>query len=218
MNGSSLVSSTIIAQPGPRWQVVATADFNGDGRTDIVVQNQDGTVGVWQMNGATIASSAIVAEPGSGWHVVGAGYYGGGSDGGILLQDDSGDAAIWQMNGATLASSALIGSVPVNWQTIGQGTTNFINGNASTGTLAATPLNDEFIFTATSAGAHVITGFDPFNDMIQLSAAQFGSYAGVQGDTGNVGGSAVISLGGGATLTLQGVLASQLTARNFLLG
>jgi len=117
-----------------------------------------------------------------------------------------------------LAGGALIGSISANWQTIGQGTTNFINGNASTGTLAATSLNDEFIFTAAIAGAHVITGFNAMFDTIQLSAAQFGSFAGVLTDASNVGGSAVIALGGGATLTLSGVLPSQLGARNFLLG
>ena len=198
--------------------MVATGDFNGDGKTDIVVQSQEGQIGIWEMNGNTIASGGIVADPGSAWHVVATGNYDGGSDAGILLQDNAGDVAIWQMNGTTLEGGALIGQVPLNWQTIGQGTTNFVNGNASTGTLAASMLNDEFVFTAPSAGAHAITGFDAMFDTIQLSAAQFASYAGVLADTSTVGGSAVIALGGGATLTLQGVATSQLSARNFLLG
>jgi len=175
-------------------------------------------VGEWQMNGPTITGAAILGDPGSSWHVVNSGDYGGTGEADILLQNDSGLVATWQMNGLALTGGALIGSVPLNWQTIGQGATNFINGTQSTGTLAATILADQFAFTASLPGSHVITGFDPFNDMIQLSAAQFGSYAGVAADTTTAGGGAVIDLGGGSTLTLQGVLPGQLSARNFLLG
>lgn len=215
-NGTTLTASNVIAQPGAGWDVAATGVFNGN--QDMVLQNQNGSVALWQINGGTVASGAVLGNPGSAWHVLSVGDYNGDGNSAILFQNNAGQDMSWEINGTTIANTATLGAVPVNWQTIGQGTTNFVNGTASTGTLAGSALNDEFVFTSSTAGSHVITGFDPMNDMLQLSAAQFTNYAGVQADTNTLSGSAVIDLGGGSTLTLQGVLPSQLSARNFQLG
>ena len=215
-NGTTLTASNVIAQPGTAWNVAATGVFNGN--QDIVLQNQNGSVELMQINGGTVASSTVVGNPGSAWHVLSVGDYNGDGNSAILFQNNAGQDMSWEINGTTIANTATLGAVPVNWQTIGQGTTNFVNGTTSTGTLAGSALNDEFVFTSSTAGSHVITGFDPMNDMLQLSAAQFTNYAGVQADTSTLSGSAVINLGGGSTLTLQGVLPSQLSAHNFQLG
>ena len=49
--------------PGAKWQVKATGDFNGDGKSDILLQYADtGAVYVWQMgdNGLTIKASGFI--------------------------------------------------------------------------------------------------------------------------------------------------------------
>ena len=40
------------------WSIVSTGDYNGDGKSDILLEDSDGNLAVWYMNGGQIASSA----------------------------------------------------------------------------------------------------------------------------------------------------------------
>ena len=50
-----------MANPGPGWQIKGTGDFFGDGNTDIVFQNTDGSVALWDMNGLSVVGGGLVA-------------------------------------------------------------------------------------------------------------------------------------------------------------
>ena len=39
------------------WAVVGTGDFNGDGKSDILWRNTNGTVAIWEMNGGQVLAS-----------------------------------------------------------------------------------------------------------------------------------------------------------------
>jgi FG-GAP-like repeat len=78
INGSGQISeSSVVSNPGPNWHVAGTGDFNNDGKTDIVLQNENGSVRVWEMQGTTIAVDATVPPPtgmtgaASSWNVLG---------------------------------------------------------------------------------------------------------------------------------------------------
>ncbi len=73
MNGLSIQSAADVgANPGTAWQVKATGDYNGDGKSDILWQNTNGQADVWLMNGLTISSAADVgSNPGSAWKIIG---------------------------------------------------------------------------------------------------------------------------------------------------
>ena len=56
---------------GPTWHVQDAADFNGDGKADIVWQNDNGTPAVWLMNGTAVDPfGSPLSNPGASWHVI----------------------------------------------------------------------------------------------------------------------------------------------------
>ena len=101
-------------QSWPRaWHEITAADFNGDGKSDILWQNDNGRAAIWLMNGTTPTSRvAVGANPGSDWNVVGAADINGDGLKPIFSGRTSkrSQAAIWFMNGTTVTSSALIGT------------------------------------------------------------------------------------------------------------
>jgi hypothetical protein len=79
MNGLSLLDNKSFGYvgwtPGKDWQAKATGDFNGDGKSDVILQNAlDGACYVWQMNGLSLLDNKSFGyvgwTPGADWHAV----------------------------------------------------------------------------------------------------------------------------------------------------
>ena len=124
----------------PDWHVKATADFDGSGSpsvvsADILWQNDNGALVLWQMNGTSVtASTALALNPGPAWHVVGDNDFNGDFADDILFRNDNGALAIWTIHGAatgtitgTFASTVNPGT---DWHVVGTGDTN-IDGTVS---------------------------------------------------------------------------------------
>ena len=77
MNGAAVTSEVALGNPGPTWQIKGTGDFNGDGKSDILWQNNDGTAGLWMMNGAAVTSEVALGNLGPTWHIEGTGDFSG---------------------------------------------------------------------------------------------------------------------------------------------
>ena len=123
-NGTSVTSSAVVTNPGPNWKAVATGDFDGDHHSDIVLQNTNGSVAIWEMGGTSGMSSAVVTNPGANWKVIGTGDFNGDGNSDILLQNTSGAVAIWEMggpNGTSVMSSAVVANPGPSWHAIGTG-------------------------------------------------------------------------------------------------
>jgi Ca2+-binding RTX toxin-like protein len=89
------------------WDVKGLADFNGDGRADILFQGTDGTVYMWLMNGAGIASMGWVGNVGNTWQVRGTGDFDGDGKADILWRNvDDGALYVWEMNGLNIKAGA----------------------------------------------------------------------------------------------------------------
>ena len=58
--------------PGPSWHVMGTGDYNGDEKSDILWQSDDGTPAIWFMNGMNFISGSAAGSfnPGHDWHVI----------------------------------------------------------------------------------------------------------------------------------------------------
>jgi hypothetical protein len=73
MNGPAVgLTAMLQSVPGADWKVARVADFQGDGKADIMWRNStSGANSQWLMNGPVIAlSSSLTPVPDPNWHVV----------------------------------------------------------------------------------------------------------------------------------------------------
>jgi hypothetical protein len=103
-----------------------TADFNGDGKTDLVWSNTTtGDRYVWLMNGTTFASSTYIGKVDPIWRIVGTGDFNGDGKTDIVFENTTtGDRYVWLMNGTTYSSSVYLGNVGTAWHIVGVGDFN----------------------------------------------------------------------------------------------
>ncbi|HEY4920634.1 MAG TPA: VCBS repeat-containing protein, partial [Xanthobacteraceae bacterium] len=146
MNGVSVTSMTTLAGPGSTWHVAATGDFNGDGKSDILFQNSDGTPEVWLMNGTSVTTQATLGGPQPSLHIVATADFNQDGDADILFQNTStGAPVIWTMNGTSVTHQTTVGNpgAATGLALIGAGE---YNGNGQ----------PELLFQNTGTGAPVI--------------------------------------------------------------
>jgi serralysin len=88
------------------WQVVSTSDFNGDGKPDLVWQNDASReVSVWYMGGSKgntfLGWNYLNPTPLHGWHVVSADDFNADGKPDLVWQNDtSREVSVWYMGGA----------------------------------------------------------------------------------------------------------------------
>ena len=93
----------------------STRDFNGDGKADILLQNDDGTPGVWFMDGTTVTGGAVLPNPGPTWHAAAAADFNDDGKSDILWQNDDGTPAVWFMDGTTVTGGAALPNLGPTW-------------------------------------------------------------------------------------------------------
>jgi microcystin-dependent protein len=99
------------------------SDFNGDSHSDILWQNNNAAVSIWDSgqigNAHIIAAAGVVANS---WHIAGKGDFDGNGHDDILWQNDNSMASIWdngQIGGAHIIANA--GVVASSWHIAGTG-------------------------------------------------------------------------------------------------
>jgi hypothetical protein len=114
--------------PDAGWKVVGVGDFNGDGKSDLVLQNQTtNQVAIWFMNGANYAGGVLMPfTPPAGWTVAGVGDFNVDGFSDIAFQNQAtGQIALWYMNGPTYVGGTVLTTVPASgWKVVGVGDYN----------------------------------------------------------------------------------------------
>jgi hypothetical protein len=115
MRGSAITSSADITlhgstlRPDASWSIAGAADFDGNGKADLLWRNAGGELVSWLMNGSAISASADVTSGGSAvrpdasWSVAGVGDFNGDGKADVLWRDTSGEVAAWLMDGSSIA-------------------------------------------------------------------------------------------------------------------
>ena len=129
MNGETFVKSVLLrngAKAGSGWQVVALADYNGDGQRDILWQHATSNkLAVWHMVGTEFISSSFLRNglplP-AGWSV--RAVIDANLDGqlDLVLQQTDGRVSVWFMQETErLGSTVLRGGKPAGtgWKVVG---------------------------------------------------------------------------------------------------
>jgi hypothetical protein len=109
MNGRNMVRGFSLSPDrvaDTDWKIVATADFDGDGKRDILWRHQtQGLIAAWLMDGITMKSGTLLS-PGTvadaNWTIGGAGDFNGDGRSDLVWHNVStGELAVWLMNGTT---------------------------------------------------------------------------------------------------------------------
>jgi FG-GAP-like repeat len=131
-------------------------DFNGDGKSDLLWRNTDGSLALWQMNGSTATPSSIGALP-SGWTTAGTGDFNGDGKADMLLSNANGSVATWQMNGSKVSKGNIIGTLGAGWSVAGTGDfngdgTNDVLMTNTNGTVAEWQINNGTVTESKTIG------------------------------------------------------------------
>src|SRR6266481_2541557 len=135
------------------------ADFNGNGKSDILWQNNStGDRVIEFMNGTSPIGSAVLPIVPTAWNIVGSGDFNADLNSDILWENSStGQHAIWLMNGTSIGSVADLGTVPTSWHIVGSGDFN-------------ADRNPDILWENSSTGEHFIelmngTSYSSFVDL-----------------------------------------------------
>jgi FG-GAP-like repeat len=179
-NGTAPTAETPVnSAGGAAWHVVTSRDMNGDAKSDLIWQNNDGSPGIWLMNGTTPLAEIGMTNPGVNWHLVAAGDVNGDANADLIWQDAGGTLGVWEMNGTTPIAEAGIANPGSTWKVVGaadfdhDGRDDILLQNTATGNLMidlmnGTTIQSSVTITVGDPSWHAI-GTGVFNGVTEIA-------------------------------------------------
>lgn len=160
---SSSASLTTVA--GPEWVLVGRADFNNDGKTDILWRNTNtGDNTVWFMDGTSFVSAgSIFSVADKNWVIAAVADFNSDSKPDLLWRNTkTGDNTVWLLNGTAVANAVTIPAVTDRaWHPVaagdltGDGISDILWRNHRTGAISVWEMNNTTYVAARSLTAGV---------------------------------------------------------------
>jgi len=139
MNGNTPSTMATLPVVTPDWHFKAANEFDhnftGPHLSDILWQNDNGALALWQMDGTTVSAiHALGPNPGPTWHVVGDNNFDVDFSDDILFQNDNGALAIWTITSASAPTITGMFAGTQNpgptWHVVGTGDTTNVGDQA----------------------------------------------------------------------------------------
>jgi len=123
-DGKNQTASTSFKVTVNKAKTTIANDFNGDGKPDLILQDDSGFLGVWRMNKESLVSAALLTPNNSGdsnWRVVGSGDFNGDGNTDLLFQHSDSTVAVWYMSGESMTSPTLVDPAGpgAGWRVVG---------------------------------------------------------------------------------------------------
>jgi FG-GAP-like repeat/RTX calcium-binding nonapeptide repeat (4 copies) len=155
----------------PAVNLLPSNDFNGDGKSDILWRNTDGSIAIWELDGTKVTPKSVSSLT-ADWTIAGTGDFNGDFNTDILFRNTNGTVVTWQLDSSSITSTSVIGTAPLDWTIAGTGDFNGdgesdILWRNTNGNIATWELNDATLTTSSVIGAVTpdwkIAGTDDFN-------------------------------------------------------
>ncbi|HEY9656103.1 MAG TPA: right-handed parallel beta-helix repeat-containing protein [Crinalium sp.] len=122
-NGFNAVDVTTL---GPNFVVVASGDFNGDGKADLLWRNQDNnTYSTWWMDGNTAIGGGTVATVPFNFQIVATGDFDGDGKADLLWKNSNNNSySNWFLSGNTYVGGGMIAALTSHFELVAVGDYN----------------------------------------------------------------------------------------------
>ncbi len=125
--GAGLIQATTavrLAEQAAGRFFAAPDDLNGDGRSDVVLQNSNGATVVYTMNGGLITAGTSIGVFGPGTQVVGTGDFNGDGTSDTLIEGPGGSLTLFTVVNNAYTAGYSLGSYGSAWNVAGTGDFN----------------------------------------------------------------------------------------------
>jgi hypothetical protein len=120
---ADLLNQILEIVDAPPVSQTPTNDFNGDGNSDILWRNTNGSIALWSLDG-TIVTPKFLGSLTPDWTIAGTGDFNGDFTNDILWRNADGTVVTWQLNDSTVTTSSVLATVSVDWKIAGTGDFN----------------------------------------------------------------------------------------------